>query len=136
VPAGGKRAEIASQAALTGNCVLFCFGQAYENIMRAVLMNMPGGPEVLAAAEVPAPVISTPSSVLVKNHAAGINPIDTKVRKRNMYYPEKLPAILGCDGAGVVEATGNAVTRVRQGDEVYFFNNGWATRLVLTLNMS
>lgn len=87
-------------------------------------MNAPGGPEVLAVADVPAPVISTPSGVLVKNHAAGINPIDTKVRKRNMYYPEKLPAILGCDGAGVVEATGSAVTRVRRGDEVFFFNNG------------
>jgi NADPH2:quinone reductase len=92
--------------------------------MKAVLMNRPGGPEVLGTADVPAPVISTPYGVLVKNHAAGVNPIDTKVRKRNMYYPEKLPAILGCDGAGVVEAVGSAVTRVRKGDAVFFFNNG------------
>ena len=92
--------------------------------MRAILMNAPGGPEVLTPADIPVPVISTPSGVLVKLHAAGVNPIDTKVRKRNMYHPERLPAILGCDGAGVVEATGSAVTRVRRGDEVFFFNNG------------
>ena len=92
--------------------------------MKAILMNVPGGPEVLTAADVPVPVISTPSGVLVKIQAAGVNPLDTKVRMRNMYYPEKLPAILGCDGAGVVEAAGSAVTRVRQGDEVFFFNNG------------
>jgi NADPH2:quinone reductase len=41
-----------------------------------------------------------------------------------MYYPDKLPSILGCDGAGVVERVGSSVTRVRPGDEVYFFNNG------------
>ena len=41
-----------------------------------------------------------------------------------MYYPDKLPSILGCDGAGVVEAIGSSVTRVRPGDEVFFFNNG------------
>lgn len=92
--------------------------------MRAILMNAPGGPEVLAVADIPAPAVSTPSGVLVKIHAAGVNPIDTKVRMRNMYYPQKLPAILGCDGAGVVEAVGSAVTRVRRGDEVLFFNNG------------
>lgn len=92
--------------------------------MKAILMTAPGGPDVLAAAEVPVPTLTNPSNVLVKLYAAGVNPIDTKVRKLNMYYPDKLPSILGCDGAGVVEAIGGAVTRVRPGDEVCFFNNG------------
>ena len=92
--------------------------------MRAILMNAPGDPDVLKIADVPKPQIVTPSDVLVKLHTAGVNPIDTKVRKLNMYYPDKLPSILGCDGAGVVEAIGSSVTRVRPGDEVFFFNNG------------
>ncbi|HEX8874874.1 MAG TPA: zinc-dependent alcohol dehydrogenase family protein [Nitrosospira sp.] len=92
--------------------------------MRAVLMNAPGVPDVLKIADVPKPSITDSSGVLVKLHAAGLNPIDTKVRKLNMYYPDKLPSILGCDGAGVVETIGSSVTRVRPGDEVFFFNNG------------
>src|SRR5690348_15414776 len=92
--------------------------------MRAILMNAPGDPDVLKIADVPKPQIVAPSDVLVKLHTAGVNPIDTKVRKLNMYYPNKLPSILGCDGAGVVEAIGGSVTRVRPGDEVFFFNNG------------
>ena len=92
--------------------------------MKAVLMNAAGGPEVLEAADIAPPALTDSSSALVKLHAAGVNPIDTKVRNLNMYYPDKLPSILGCDGAGVVEAVGSSVTRVRPGDEVYFFNNG------------
>ena len=92
--------------------------------MKAVLMNAAGGPEVLEPADIAPPALTDSSSALVKLHAAGVNPIDTKVRKLNMYYPDKLPSILGCDGAGVVEAVGSSVTRVRPGDEVYFFNNG------------
>jgi NADPH2:quinone reductase len=92
--------------------------------MRAVLMNTPGDPDVLKIADIPKPKIVDPSGVLVKLHAAGVNPIDAKVRKLNMYYPDKLPLILGCDGAGVVEAIGSSVMRVRPGDEVFFFNNG------------
>lgn len=92
--------------------------------MRAILMNAPGGPDVLTIADIPVPILTEPSSVLIKLHAAGVNPIDTKVRKLNMYYPDKLPSILGCDGAGVVEAVGSSVTRVHPGDEVFFFNNG------------
>ncbi|SEL39674.1 NADPH2:quinone reductase [Nitrosovibrio tenuis] len=92
--------------------------------MRAVLMNTPGDPDVLKIADVSKPGITDASDVLVKLHAAGVNPIDTKVRRLNMYYPGNLPSILGCDGAGVVEAIGSSVTRVRPGDEVFFFNNG------------
>src|SRR5690348_11270038 len=92
--------------------------------MKAILMNAPGGPEVLAPAEIPKPELASSSEVLVRLHAAGVNPIDTKVRKLNAYYPDQLPSILGCDGAGVVEAIGNSVRRVQPGNEVFFFNNG------------
>ena len=102
--------------------------------MKAILMNAPGEPEVLTVADIPIPALTSPCSVLVKLHAAGVNPIDTKVRKLNMYHPDKLSSILGCDGAGVVEAVGSSVTRVRLGDEVFFSTMAWAIRPVPTPN--
>lgn len=56
--------------------------------------------------------------------AAGVNPPDNKLRFTPAYHPEKLPALLGCDGAGVADAIGSAVTRFKIGDEVYFCNGG------------
>ena len=92
--------------------------------MKAILMNAPGGPEVLQATELPLPELPSPSHLRVRLHAAGVNPIDTKLRKNGTYFPDKLPTVLGCDGAGVVESAGIAVTRFKPGDEVYFFNGG------------
>ncbi len=92
--------------------------------MKAVWMTAVGGPEVLQLTEVPEPQIQNPTEVLVRLKAAGVNPIDTKLRKRGTFYPDRLPAILGCDGAGVVEAVGSAVSRFRVGDAVYFCNGG------------
>jgi len=92
--------------------------------MHAILMTRSGGPEVLEARELPVPELPSPNHVRVRLHAAGINPVDTKLRKAGTYYPDRLPTILGCDGAGVVEAAGSAVTRFRVGDEVYFFHGG------------
>jgi NADPH2:quinone reductase len=92
--------------------------------MKAVLMTDAGGPNVLQLREVPDPVLYAPSEVLVRVKAAGVNPVDTKVRRSHMYYPGNLPALLGCDGAGVVERVGPAVKRFKPGDEVYYFNNG------------
>lgn len=92
--------------------------------MRAILMNEPGGPEVLQPGDAPQPELLSDHDILVRIKAAGVNPIDTKLRSRGTYYPDNMPAILGCDGAGVVEAAGSAVTRFRLGDEVYFCNGG------------
>jgi NADPH:quinone reductase len=92
--------------------------------MKAILMKAPGSPDVLMLADVAKPELTDPCAVLVRLCAAGVNPIDTKVRKANAYYPDQLPSILGCDGAGIVEAIGSSVTRVRPGNEVFFFNNG------------
>ncbi|HKK05747.1 MAG TPA: zinc-dependent alcohol dehydrogenase family protein [Gammaproteobacteria bacterium] len=92
--------------------------------MKAVMMNAPGEPEVLQPAQADTPAISRPSEMLVRLKAAGINPIDTKLRGRGTYYPDRLPAILGCDGAGVVEAVGEGVSRFQPGDAVYFCHGG------------
>jgi len=92
--------------------------------MKAVLMNEVGAPEVLQLQEVPQPTIQTDTEILVRLQAAGVNPIDTKLRRRGNLYPDQMPAILGCDGAGIVEAVGTAVQEFRVGDEVYFCAGG------------
>jgi len=91
--------------------------------MRAILMTATGKPEVLHPAELPDPEPG-PCQVRVRLQAAGVNPVDTKLRARGTYYPEQLPAILGCDGAGIVDQVGSAVTRFKRGDEVWFCNGG------------
>lgn len=91
--------------------------------MKAVLMTAAGSPEVLQLQEVPKPSPGN-TQLLVRLVAAGINPIDTKLRSRGTFYPEQMPAILGCDGAGIVEAVGASVQRFRPGDEVYFCYGG------------
>ncbi|MBF2087872.1 MAG: zinc-dependent alcohol dehydrogenase family protein [Synechococcales cyanobacterium K44_A2020_017] len=92
--------------------------------MKAVLMTAAGGPKVLRLSDVPMPTLSQPTDVLVRLRAAGINPIDTKLRQRGTFYPDQMPAILGCDGAGVVEAVGAEVRSLSVGDEVYFCAGG------------
>lgn len=92
--------------------------------MLAICMTRTGGPEVLEARKLPRPELPGPHHALVRLCAAGVNPVDAKLRKSGTYYPERLPTVLGCDGAGVVEAVGAAVTRFRPGDEVYFCHGG------------
>jgi NADPH2:quinone reductase len=92
--------------------------------MQAILMNHPGGPEVLELRSLPLPELPSAQQVRVRLHAAGVNPVDTKLRANGTYYPDRLPTILGCDGAGVVEAVGDKVTRFLPGDKVYFCSGG------------
>ncbi|MGA7593590.1 MAG: zinc-binding dehydrogenase [Gallionella sp.] len=92
--------------------------------MKAILMTAAGGPEVLALRDVELPELPSPHHLCVKLAAAGVNPLDAKLRASPVYYPDRLPAILGCDGAGIVEKIGSAVTRFREGDAVYFNNGG------------
>ncbi len=92
--------------------------------MKAIAMTQPGSPEVLQLQEIPAPSIQTPTQLLIKLKAAGVNPIDTKLRQRGTFYPDQMPAILGCDGAGIVEAVGSAVQNFAVGDHVYFCAGG------------
>ncbi len=92
--------------------------------MKAIIMNQAGKPDVLQLQDVHQPQITQPNQLLVKLQAAGINPIDTKIRSRGTFYPEEMPAILGCDGAGIVAAVGEQVTQFQPGDEVYFCAGG------------
>ncbi|MEM7555218.1 MAG: zinc-dependent alcohol dehydrogenase family protein [Cyanobacteria bacterium P01_A01_bin.84] len=92
--------------------------------MKAVVINKNGSPDVLQIQEVPPPSSPGETEILVGLVAAGVNPIDTKLRKRGTFYPEKMPAILGCDGAGIVKAVGVGVKKFRVDDRVYFCNGG------------
>jgi NADPH:quinone reductase len=92
--------------------------------MKAIAHFTPGSPEVLQLQDLPDPTIQKETDVLVKLRAAGVNPIDTKLRARGTFYPDRTPHVLGCDGAGVVEAVGAAVQRFQVGDEVFFCNGG------------
>ncbi|MDO8293285.1 MAG: zinc-dependent alcohol dehydrogenase family protein [Gallionella sp.] len=92
--------------------------------MQAILMTAAGNADVLQLRDITKPGLPSPHHLLVRLAAAGVNPVDTKLRAKPAYYPDKLPAILGCDGAGIVEETGSAVTRFRPGDAVYFCNGG------------
>ncbi len=92
--------------------------------MKAIMMTSVGGPGVLQLREIPMPALTRDTDILVRLKAAGVNPVDTKLRSRGTYYPGCLPTILGCDGAGIVEAAGPAVSRFKAGDAVYFCNGG------------
>ncbi|MBW4663231.1 MAG: zinc-dependent alcohol dehydrogenase family protein [Chroococcus sp. CMT-3BRIN-NPC107] len=92
--------------------------------MKAILMTAAGKLEVLEVREIPEPQIEKPTEILVRLKAAGVNPIDTKLRNRGTFYPENQQAILGCDGAGIIEAVGTNVSKFKVGDEVYFCDGG------------
>lgn len=92
--------------------------------MRAMLMTAVGDADVLQMMDRPTPELRTEHDILVRLQAAGVNPVDTKLRANGTYFPERMPAILGCDGAGIVEAVGSAVSRFKPGDAVYFCHGG------------
>jgi len=94
--------------------------------MKAIQLSEYGEPEQLELVEVNDPEIKKPTDIKVRLKAAGINPVDTKLRA-GAYPIMTFPAILGCDGAGIVEACGSDVTRFKEGDEVYFFSGGIAS---------
>lgn len=96
--------------------------------MRAVIVTGSGGADVLQVQEVAAPEIKRDSQIRVRLKAAGVNPIDVKIRQAVDRFPLQLPAILGCDGAGVVDAVGAAVTAFKPGDEVYYCQAGLGER--------
>jgi NADPH:quinone reductase-like Zn-dependent oxidoreductase len=88
--------------------------------MRAVAVREWGGRDKLEVVDVDAPPVA-PDGVLVRVRAAGVNPVDTKMREGRLAqrFPYHFPVILGWDAAGVVEEVGPAVTWFRPGDEVY-----------------
>jgi len=85
--------------------------------MHSIRQRSLGGPEVLELVDVPRPEPG-PTEVLVRVAAAGVNPVDWKVRARGGFLGEP-PFTLGWDVAGVVEELGRGVTRFAPGDRVF-----------------
>jgi len=84
---------------------------------RAIRIHETGGPEVLRWEEIP-PASPAAGEVLLRQTAVGLNYIDTY--HRTGLYPLELPAILGREAAGVVEAVGGAVDSRSVGDRVAY----------------
>lgn len=87
--------------------------------MRSILLRDYGGQAAAQVAQIPAPVAGD-GQVLVRVRAAGINPLDWKVREGFVRdaFPLQLPAVLGIELVGVVEAVGHGVEQLRVGDRV------------------
>src|SRR5271154_4159492 len=86
--------------------------------MKAIQVHEFGGPEVLKYEEIPTPKPGA-GQVLVRIHGAGVNPYDTYMRAGTYAVKPPLPYTPGSDAAGVVEAIGDGVKKVKVGDRVY-----------------
>ena len=90
--------------------------------MQALVLASPDG--ALTPTWLPRPQPAA-GQVLVRIHASGVNPLDTKIRAGAAEHAQQpLPAVLGMDLAGVVEAVGQGVSRFKVGDAVYGFTGG------------
>lgn len=87
--------------------------------MQAIIVREFGSPEVLKLEETTEPVAGT-GQVLVRVHAAGVNPFDTYMRTGTYATKPPLPYTPGADGAGVVETVGEGVHGLAKGARVFF----------------
>src|SRR5207244_5360676 len=88
--------------------------------MKAVIVDRYGSADRVRDSEVPDPEMRE-DDVLIEIHAAGVNPLDSKIRdgEFKLLLPYRLPLILGNELAGVVVRVGSRVRRFKPGDEVY-----------------
>ncbi|MEV6650978.1 NADP-dependent oxidoreductase [Streptomyces sp. NPDC051219] len=86
--------------------------------MRAITPVAWGGPDVLTEVRLPRPTPG-PTEILVRVHAAGVNPVDWKSRATGGFGMWARTPVLGYDVSGVVEAVGLGVTLYAPGDEVF-----------------
>lgn len=85
--------------------------------MKALVLQRFGTAPVLQTVDKPVPQAG---QVLVKIKASGLNPLDVKIMAGEAKHAQvQLPAIIGVDGSGIVEAVGEGVTQFKPGDEVY-----------------
>ncbi|MDM9626494.1 zinc-dependent alcohol dehydrogenase family protein [Rhizobium sp. S152] len=95
---------------------------AEKTSMTALIVDAPAAAFRMTEIEKPQ---AGPDEVLVRIRASGVNPLDTKIRAGNAAHARHpLPAVLGIDLAGTVEAVGDGVTGFRRGDEVYGMTGG------------
>lgn len=90
-----------------------------NNMMKALVFEQFGGPEVLAYKEIPAPSLE-PGTVLVRMKAIGLNYADIYRRRGNYHLAGEPPYLLGYEGAGVVEKVGPEVEGLKPGDRIAF----------------
>ena len=79
--------------------------------MKAIRVHEFGDPETMTVEEIPDPEVG-PGKVLVRVHAAGVNPVDTYIRSGVYAMTPALPYTPGMDAAGIVEAIGEGVASV------------------------
>ena len=100
--------------------------------MQAIVVRAFGDPSVLKLEDVPA-LVPGRGQVLVRVHAAGVNPVEAYVRAGTYARKPALPYTPGGDAAGVVEALGPGASRFKVGDRVYAFgahSGAYAEQLV------
>ena len=90
--------------------------------MKAIRIHAYGGPALMQFEDAPVPACGA-GDMLVRVVAAGVNPIDWKMRSgaMAMQLPKPFPITLGSDAAGIVTALGGAVRGFEVGDEVFFY---------------
>lgn len=88
--------------------------------MKALVLNRYGGPETTELRDVPAPTPG-PDDILVRVHAAGLNPVDFKIRDGMLKVVQgyRMPVVMGNELAGVVEACGAGVAAFQPGDRIF-----------------
>jgi len=98
--------------------------------MKAAQISTTGGPDVLRMVDLPDPVPGA-GEILIRQAAIGLNFIDTY--RRTGLYPVPLPAVLGSEGAGIVEAVGADVVRFKVGDRAAYAGGlgAYAERVVM-----
>src|SRR5437763_7025730 len=89
-------------------------------MMKAFIVDRYGSKDGVRAGEMLDPELRE-DDVLVQIHAAGVNPLDSKIRdgEVKLFLPYRLPLVLGNELAGVVIGAGSRVRRCKPGDEVY-----------------
>ncbi len=120
VAGAGLGAVGAAGAAVAGGAAMAAGSTTSTKTMKAVRFQNYGGPEVLTFDTVPYPVPKD-DEVLIRNYAAGVNPVDVAIRSGQMKdkLPLSMPLVLGYEAAGVVAAVGSAVKDFAIGDSVF-----------------
>jgi NADPH:quinone reductase-like Zn-dependent oxidoreductase len=104
--------------------------------MKAIQAHDYGAPEVLALEQAPRPEPDA-DEVLIRLKAAGVNPVDWKIRGGlyKQFMPVNFPWTPGVEGSGIIEAVGANVTTLKKGDEVYgIVNSGYAEYALASAN--
>jgi NADPH:quinone reductase-like Zn-dependent oxidoreductase/ABC-type phosphate transport system substrate-binding protein len=120
VAGAGLGAVGAAGAAVVGGAAMAAGSSTSTKTMKAVRFQNYGGPEVLTFDTVPYPVPKD-DEVLIRNYAAGVNPVDVAIRSGQFKdkLPFQMPLVLGYEAAGVVAAVGSAVKDFALGDSVF-----------------